>query len=279
MAVTAYLFERTQAVTMTTTAKPLPGRHASSSFFQLSAANKRIRSRVQEQLQREKAALQEEAMLRGQAWLYLNDFLRHSPWEDQMDQIAIVRDAVPTMPELNSYGDLDEKEGTMACRRLFKAVVVWDELGHTLWKTLRAASEQRQLVQRQFELAAALDRCPGSGLFVGSSYRSSRRSSEASEASVDSVDSLRSRDSAHSSVCEKKPQRRQQQPALLKLSKKLSSSSSRRSSSETSESGREHSCSRCGTNHSRSAIPKMISHNCVSAVRRTLSALGGAVPA
>ncbi|PNY27306.1 Uncharacterized protein TCAP_02768 [Tolypocladium capitatum] len=259
--------------TMTTTATPLPIRHATSSFFQLSAAKKRTHSRTQEQLQSEHEALEEETALRVQAWLYLGDFLRRSPWEDQMDQIAIVRDAVPTMPQLNSYGGLDEKEGTRACRRLFKAVVVWDELGHSLWKTLRVALEQRQLAQRQFELAAALDGCADDDFCVAYSPRSSRRSSEAS------VDSARSHHSARS------PKKRRQQlpPPLLKLPKKLSLSVSRRSSSETSDSGLEHSCSRCAANHHTShdggSRPKTISHNCASAVRRTLGMLARVAPA
>lgn len=271
MAVTSYLYEHTRPATMTTIAAPLLARHTSS-LFQLSAAKDRIHSRLQGQLQSENAALREEVMLRGQAWLYLEDFLRRSPWEDIMDQIAIVRDAVPTMPELNSYGGLDEEEGTKACRRLFKAVVVWDELGHSLWETLRAASEQRRLAQRQFEQAAALDACADDDFYISASRRSSRRASGASDASDASEGSV---DSTHSTACEK----RQQRP-LLKLTKKLGSSSSRRGSSESS---RER-CSCCAANQqqarlsheggSRSAIPKMISHNCASAVRRTLGVIG-----
>ncbi|POR33838.1 Uncharacterized protein TPAR_05965 [Tolypocladium paradoxum] len=245
---------------MTTTPSP---------FFQL-LSTKRARSRVKEQLQNERAAQKEETRLRVQALLYLDDFLRSSPWHAQMDQITIVHDAVPTMPVLNSYGGLDEQEGTRACRRLFKAVVVWDQLGHSLWKTLRAASEQRQLAQQRYAQAAALDGCASDQEFhLAVSRLSARRSSEAS------VDSARSQDSAHSSVGE--TTKKQQQPPLLKLSKKLSSSSSRRSSSESSASGLEQRCSACGTNQrrrSRSPIPKVNLQNCASAVRRTLSVFG-----
>lgn len=81
---------------------------------------------------------------RARACNYLSTFLHSSPWTDQLDQITIVWDSVPSMEELDSYGELDEKEGTRNCRRLFKAVVVWDEVGHLLWQTLKAAAQQRQ---------------------------------------------------------------------------------------------------------------------------------------
>ncbi|PHH60966.1 hypothetical protein CDD81_981 [Ophiocordyceps australis] len=172
-----------------------PLRHSSSSsLFQLPITRRRKQNQLLEQRQRseqEAAVQQEEAALRSQAFVYLDDFLQNSPeWQEHAYRITIVDDAVPTMPELNAYGDLEEKEGTRACRRLFKAVVIWDELGRSLWRTLRLASEQRQQAQRQYELARSTlvmgVATPG-GVFAGDdalSVVSSRRSSQ------DSVDRL-----------------------------------------------------------------------------------------
>ncbi|KJZ74571.1 hypothetical protein HIM_05921 [Hirsutella minnesotensis 3608] len=244
---------------MTTAAAPIPIRQTSSSsspssspssFFQL-PTKKRRQHRLMEQRKSEEAAvLQEETALRAQAWIYLDDFLQNSEWSEQLDRITIVSDAVPTMPELNAFGDLDEKEGTRACRRLFKAVVIWDELGHSLWKTLRAASEQRQLAQRQFELGTSRRSRFPDEVRATTSYTSRRPSRRTSEDSYDSCFSLESgdsQDSAHSYVppvpplpasvlaevmSEKKPR--------IRLSKRFSRSS--RSASWSSSSSRRSSC-------------------------------------
>ncbi|PHH86752.1 hypothetical protein CDD83_9802 [Cordyceps sp. RAO-2017] len=320
---------------------PMVARHSSSSFssspssfFQL-PTKKRRQNRLMEQRRSEQAAvlLQEEASLRAQALIYLDDFLHNSQWNDQLDQITIVREAVPTMPELNSYGDLDEKEGTRACRRMFKAVVIWDELGHTLWRTLQAASEQRQLVQRQFELLSAATGFPDE-LFTPAAFTTRRRPSRRS--SEDSYDSAAtsSRLSHESTTRQPQPlpQPLSQSPPAdkklrTKLSKKLStssasstSSSSWRTSSESESpaldqqppppyhgDGHHHlhhqqqqqqqpphhqqpSDSRAdaspapATSSSRraphdgepslSAFPRILSHNCASAVRRRFGVFG-----
>lgn len=97
-----------------------------------------------EQEERERAAFELEMESKARACNYLTTFLHSSPWTDQLDQITIVWDSVPTMEELESYGLLEEKEGTRNCRRLFKAVVVWDQLGHLLWQTLKDTAQQQQ---------------------------------------------------------------------------------------------------------------------------------------
>ncbi|OAA38212.1 hypothetical protein BBO_07221 [Beauveria brongniartii RCEF 3172] len=97
-----------------------------------------------EQEERDRAAREADMESRARACNYLSTFLHSSPWTDQLDQITIVWDSVPSMEELESYGELDEKEGTLNCRRLFKAVVVWDEVGHLLWRTLKDAAQQEQ---------------------------------------------------------------------------------------------------------------------------------------
>ncbi|KAM3506577.1 hypothetical protein MY10362_002279 [Beauveria mimosiformis] len=104
---------------------------------------RRITSYLQQE-ERDKAAREADMESRTRACNYLSTFLHSSPWTDQLDQITIVWDSVPSMEELESYGQLDEKEGTLNCRRLFKAVVVWDEVGHLLWRTLKDAVQQEQ---------------------------------------------------------------------------------------------------------------------------------------
>ncbi|KAG6026566.1 hypothetical protein E4U41_001232 [Claviceps citrina] len=138
-----------QAAKLATTATPIPVRHHSTPFFEL-PHKKRKQRRLLEEERRQKALLEAEEESRSLAWNYIVDFLQASEWCDQMDQIAVVFEAVPTMEELESYGHLDEKEGTRASRKLFKAPVVWDELGHGLWKVLSAAAaEQKRQQQRQ----------------------------------------------------------------------------------------------------------------------------------
>lgn len=75
---------------------------------------------------------------------YLVNFLQNCDWNDQLDNISIAWESVPSMQDLESYGMMNESEGTRACRKLFKAAVIWDDLGHALWKALRAAYEERQ---------------------------------------------------------------------------------------------------------------------------------------
>lgn len=75
---------------------------------------------------------------------YLVNFLQNCDWNDQLDNISIAWESVPSMQDLESYGMMNESEGTRACRKLFKAAVIWDDLGHALWKTLRAAYEEQQ---------------------------------------------------------------------------------------------------------------------------------------
>ncbi|KYK61113.1 hypothetical protein DCS_02254 [Drechmeria coniospora] len=289
---------------------PAPCRHtaSSASFFQLPTTRKRRQSRLEEQRRSEEAARQEEAALRAQAWIYLHSFLKtSSDWCDLFDHITIVRDAVPTMPELNSYGELDEKDGTLACRRLFRAVVVWDELGRSLWRTLRDASEQRLAAQRQF-----IDGCCPSPFAISfidgycqqsddsssatsPSHRTSRRTSEDSSLSLD--DDLPSQHSTTAAPVDKNFART--------LTQKLSQRSRRPSAStEQSTPERCSCCSESGHSQSRSrsrsqsqsqsqgrgrcqslvtaepvaqqrsaAMPRRISQNCASAVRRTLGVL------
>lgn len=129
---------------MATAAAPITGR--SNNFFELPHKKwrrKRVNSALIEREEKEAAMRQAEAESRSRACEHLTAFLLSSPWNDQLDQISIIWDSVPSMEELESYGELDEQQGTRNCRRLFKAVVVWDDLGHLLWKTLKEAADQK----------------------------------------------------------------------------------------------------------------------------------------
>ncbi|PHH78970.1 hypothetical protein CDD80_5911 [Ophiocordyceps camponoti-rufipedis] len=238
------------AAAMATTPLPLPVRHSSSSsssspspsFFQLPNKKRRQNRPVDHEDDggEQAAVLQEEASLRTQALVYLDDFLHNSKWTDQLDQITIVQEAVPTMPELNSYGDLDEKEGTRVCRRLFKAVVVWDELGHHLWRTLRAASDQRRLVQQQFEATSG-------DMVHPAAFTSRRRPSRRSSGdSYDSAFSQLSLESAHESIVADGKRRLRLSPKKLSIS---STSSSPESSLEPASTALERQASSDSNRH------------------------------
>ncbi|KAF4435305.1 hypothetical protein F53441_13538 [Fusarium austroafricanum] len=69
---------------------------------------------------------------------FLLYYLERSPFKDQSDQISIAWENLPSLSELESFASLDKTAGTQACRRLFKAVVIWDDLGLDLWETLNS---------------------------------------------------------------------------------------------------------------------------------------------
>ncbi|KAM5341607.1 hypothetical protein ACJ41O_014638 [Fusarium nematophilum] len=96
---------------------------------------------------------------------FLTYYLERSPYKDQSDQISIAWDNLPSLGELESYGELDKTEGTQACRRLFKAVVIWDDLGLDLWETLsnslqgqaQSDDEDDGLLEHIYEESASWD--------------------------------------------------------------------------------------------------------------------------
>ncbi|KAI5459400.1 hypothetical protein BGZ63DRAFT_426674 [Mariannaea sp. PMI_226] len=90
----------------------------------------------------ERAALEAEEYAKDETYEFLESWLESSMWSDQMEQISITREALPSIDRLWAYGDLAETEGTHACRKLFKAVVIWDDLGHGLWQTLKNDSRR-----------------------------------------------------------------------------------------------------------------------------------------
>ncbi|KHN95908.1 uncharacterized protein MAM_06270 [Metarhizium album ARSEF 1941] len=175
---------------MAASATPIPVRCHGTTLFEL-PLKKRKQRRLLEQEQRRRALLEAEEASRSEAWCYIVEFLQQSEWCDQMDQIAVASDAVPTMHDLVSYGFLDEKEGTIACRRLFKAPVVWDELGHGLWKVLRSVADQKRAALDEVARANAWNAVAEASSSATSSRRSSsRRVSEDSCATTMSGESV-----------------------------------------------------------------------------------------
>ncbi|KAF4966208.1 hypothetical protein FSARC_6093 [Fusarium sarcochroum] len=69
---------------------------------------------------------------------FLTYYLERSPFKDQSDQISIAWENLPSLGELEAFARLNKTSGTQACRRLFKAVVIWDDLGLDLWETLNS---------------------------------------------------------------------------------------------------------------------------------------------
>ncbi|KAK5996465.1 hypothetical protein PT974_01799 [Cladobotryum mycophilum] len=237
---------------------------------------KAMEQELREQEMREEAMQRQEAS-RSMALEYLEEFLDNSEWSERRDYISIIYDAVPTMEELVSFGGLDEKEGTRACRRMFKAVVIWDELGHNLWEVLNASSDTRR---PSIDDAAAADTV-AADFDTASTIVPSRRTSE--DSSLSSRASFWSTPSRSSSTSEKQPRR--------KWYSRPSTPVSRRSSVASSES--KHLCECCAarcqpselatlsepqvyetprstsSTSFKSTLPKIISENCASALRRT----------
>lgn len=194
-----------QTAKMAASATPIPIRSHSTTFFEL-PLKKRKQRRLLEQEQRQRALLEAEEDSRSEAWTYIIEFLEASEWRDQTGQITVVYDAVPTMDGLVSYGFLDEKEGTIACRRLFKAPVVWDELGRGLWKALRSVADQRRAALEEVARANAWNSAAASeasNSLPGSRRSSSRRASEDSCATTLSGASV----SGHASLSSSPPRR------------------------------------------------------------------------
>lgn len=219
---------------------------------------------------------QAEAESRSRACEYLTAFLLNSPWNDQLDQISIIWESVPSAEELESYGELDEQQGTRNCRRLFKAVVVWDDLGHLLWKTLKEAADQKpapldgQTPPSPSTKRDSIDGCDVASWWHSPTFASRRASQETSHSSsyvsrgsitansdsfskeystTTSFDASRSGGSATSLSFD---------PGNYTEDKSAGSVSMRRSRSDSMT----------------AMIPRTISQSCVSAVKKTFGVFG-----
>lgn len=239
-------------------APPLSPRHGS--FFELPHKKwrrRRVTTDLMHQQEQDRAAREAEMESRARACNYLSTFLHSSPWTDQLDQITIVWDSVPSMEELESYGELDEKEGTHNCRRLFKAVVIWDELGHLLWQTLQDADQQKQQNEQQ-----QLQTSTGS------------LTSVSERPSTDGVDSWwhappvrrGSHETSHSSLASRGSASAASPSPFASFERDYSTFSSL-SSSPCEMSYMPHARKR--SDSLSAMIPRAISHSCVSAVKKT----------
>ncbi|KAM0420790.1 hypothetical protein ACHAPT_011451 [Fusarium lateritium] len=101
--------------------------------------------KVKEEQLRLQALEEAEFATKAETSDFLTYYLERSPFKDQCDQISIAWDSLPSLSELEAYGELDKTEGTQACRRLFKAVVIWDDLGLDLWETLSNTLRQQKM--------------------------------------------------------------------------------------------------------------------------------------
>ena len=223
--------------------------------------------------QREEAAQRGEEVSRARARAYLNDFLEKSEWGTRMNQFTVDWDAVPTMEELESYGGLDETEGTRACRKLFRAVVVWDELGNSLWQRLKITSKQKK------------DALKGLGpmLMMGVVGDDGRRESDSSDKS--SKSSRRARSSSRESSSQHS--RTASQQSFKNRASRSKTMPSRQASQDClfeespDQSDYSHDLDETSRPEEQNELPqqrpgfqRIISQNCASAVRKTLGVFG-----
>ncbi|KAF4974410.1 hypothetical protein FZEAL_8684 [Fusarium zealandicum] len=143
--------------------------------------------KAQEEQLRLQALEEAEFATKAETFDFLTYYLQRSPYKDQSDQISIAWDSLPSLSELESYGTLNKTEGTHVCRRLFKAVVIWDDLGLDLWETLSRTLHQQQQLEDdddddEYELLDGIHEEPAGWDHVGTTQRrpSSRGSSRTS---------------------------------------------------------------------------------------------------
>ncbi|KAF7549476.1 hypothetical protein G7Z17_g6365 [Cylindrodendrum hubeiense] len=226
--------------------------------------------RQQDRIQQQ-AALEAQEASREETFKFLNDFLENSIWRDQMDQnqISIAWDVLPPMHELGTFGELDEGEGTKACRRLFKAVVIWDDLGHGLWLKLKNDPRHYGRISRQMASSFQSESEAGS-----SAYPTPQRSRGSSQSSVESRFSRKSR----------KPSTEGQDMNATEVPRRASLAdlgpSSRKNSSgkipTRSSTDPQFASDNTGkaVAGSRYKLPKIIPSSCANAVRKTMGAFG-----
>ncbi|KAF5012053.1 hypothetical protein FDECE_1874 [Fusarium decemcellulare] len=137
--------------------------------------------KVKEEQLRLQALEEAEFATKAETSDFLTYYLERSPFKDQSDQISIAWDSLPSLSELESYGELDKTEGTQACRRLFKAVVIWDDLGLDLWETLNTTLRQQRILEEDDDLLDEISEEPTSWDYVSPRRSRSRASSRSSE--------------------------------------------------------------------------------------------------
>ncbi|KAK7418794.1 hypothetical protein QQZ08_011117 [Neonectria magnoliae] len=220
----------------------------------------------------QRAALEAQEASKAATFKFLNTFLEESIWSDQLDQISITWDALPPMQELFTYGALPETEGTHACRRLFKAVVIWDDLGHGLWKTLKNNTHQSGRVSRELVSSFQSGRENST-----SSYPTPERSRNNSRSSTESRFSKKSRQQStdsqdldaagcprRASVADLASSFRKGSSGKAPVRRSTDSQVPFADSAETNKAGPQ----------SRYRLPKMIPNGCANAVRKTMGSFG-----
>ncbi|KAH7013207.1 hypothetical protein EDB80DRAFT_365519 [Ilyonectria destructans] len=231
---------------------------------------RQAQERQQDAIMKQAAQEAQEASIEA-TFQYLNDFLENSIWRDQMDQnqISISWDVLPPMHELRTFGELDEGEGTKACRRLFKAVVIWDDLGHGLWLKLKTDDRHSGRVSR--ELASSFQ---SEGELGTSAYPTPQRSRTSSRSSIESKFSRKSRkpsaEREEANVAD--PPRRASVAELCPSLRRGSSGKIPTRSSTEPLSCSDNAGKAVGG--SRYKLPKMIPSGCANAVRKTMGAFG-----
>lgn len=200
----------------------------------------------------ERAALEAEEYAKAETFEFLQSWLENSVWRDQLEQISITQQNLPPIDELWSFGELPETEGTHACRRLFKAVVIWDDLGHGLWQMLKTEASDRSSRSMFQEDAYTADytsppRSRGSSRSSETCYSESESPRRTSITKVTST--------LHKNFSGKMPMRRATDPQYQSTTS-LSSDTCKTSSS------------------SRSRLHKIIPHGCyANVVRKTMGAV------
>ncbi|KPM43262.1 hypothetical protein AK830_g3240 [Neonectria ditissima] len=221
----------------------------------------------------QRAALEAQEASKAATFKFLINFLEDSIWSDQLEQISITYDALPPIQELFTYGELSETEGTHACRRLFKAVVIWDDLGHGLWKNLSNKTRQSGRISREL-----LSSFQGSREGSTSGYPTPERSRNNSRSSVESRFSRKSRQQSTDSQ-EQDAANCSRRASVADLASSFRKGSSgkvpvrRSTDSQLPLAPPAETISRVGT-PSRYRLPKMIPNGCANAVRKTMGSFG-----
>ncbi|KAF7555215.1 hypothetical protein G7046_g6614 [Stylonectria norvegica] len=265
------------------TVAPATGPHPKVALFDRPKKRKQLREaeeRRQEVL-RKQAAQDAKDALKFETMDFLTSFLENSPFRDLAEQITITWEALPKLDELETYGELDKTEGTRACRKLFKAAVIWDDLGLCLWERLSSRAEERSK-RREPKMEAVLEeeytweeelleqerRASASSNAVP---RMARHHSRSSRSSHDSGASSRSRQTSSD---------RENEKALVNI---VSTEVTVRSPAAEIADMVAKTRSTCIARRSadplisavhRHHLPRMITNNCASAVRKTMDAFG-----
>lgn len=187
------------------TAIPLPV-HKGPRYLPKKLKERELKARMQDRL-RKQAEFEAREIAKFETFDYLNNFLQNSEWRDLADSVTIAWEDLPTLKVLYTYAALDKVEGTRACRKLFKAAVIWDDLGCSLWKWLNnAAARNRNVILEDNEWSLESDHdneYTSSEVHLPNLARSPSKSSHMSRGSSSSSRSRQSSTERHEHTLEK----------------------------------------------------------------------------